>query len=172
MNNISKARDHWTITEFLTIRFQIPDLKGVLPIPFKSVNRIDRIRYVEISVGRAYVNDDTGKTETDSGTHLIVFPYETQCGGSRFTSDPLIINYYRQFFMRLDEKVIDAKDGFLLCIIHVRKWDKYRSSNLPYNLIHSYQKIQKRILFYQELLPYLIYWIYQLFVFLAAWVRF
>ena len=56
------------------------------------------------------MDDDTGKDETDSGTHLIVFPYETKCGGSSFTSDPFIINYYRQFFMRLDEK--DAEDGF------------------------------------------------------------
>ena len=90
-------------------------MKDGLLIPSKSVNRQDRIRYIEISVGRTYTDDDTGKFAADSGTHLIVFPYETQCGGSRFTSDPLIINYYRQFFMRLDEKVIDAKDGFLLC---------------------------------------------------------
>ena len=69
------------------------------------------------------MNDDTGKIETDSGTHLIVFPYENQCGGSRFTSDPLIINYYRQFFMRLDEKVIDAKDGFLLCNMYKNETD-------------------------------------------------
>ena len=60
------------------------------------------------------MDDNTGEDKTDSGTHLIVFPYETKCGGSSFTSDPLIINYYRQFFMRLDEKVLDAKDGFLL----------------------------------------------------------
>ena len=99
----------------------LPDVKDSLLIPSKSVNRQDRIRYIEISVGRTYTDDDTGKFATDSGTHLIVFPYETQCGGCRFTSDPLIINYYRQFFMRLDEKVIDAKDDFLLCIIHVRK---------------------------------------------------
>ena len=94
-------------------------MKDGLLIPSKSVNRQDRIRYIEISVGRTYVDDDTGKIETDSGTHLIVFPYETQCGGSRFTSDPLIINYYRQFFMRLDEKVIDAKDGFLFCMFRL-----------------------------------------------------
>ena len=91
-------------------------MKDGLLIPSKSVNRQDRIRYIEISVGRTYTDDDTGKFAADSGTHLIVFPYETQCGGSRFTSDPLIINYYRQFFMRLDEKVIDAKDGLLLCM--------------------------------------------------------
>ena len=62
------------------------------------------------------MDDATGKDEMESGTHLIVFPYEAKCGGSSFTTNPLIINYYRQFFMRLDEKVIDAKDGFLLCM--------------------------------------------------------
>ena len=122
-------------------------MKDGLLIPSKSVNRQDRIRYIEISVGRTYVDDDTGKIETDSGTHLIVFPYETQCGGSRFTSDPLIINYYRQFFMRLDEKVIDAKDGFLLCMHAMKKGDRYNSSTSV--------KTNLRILFYQELLRYL-----------------
>ena len=88
--------------------------KDGLSIPLKSTNRTARIRYIEVSVGRTYMDDNTGEDKTDSGTHLIVFPYETKCGGSSFTSDPLIINYYRQFFMRLDEKVLDAKDGFLL----------------------------------------------------------
>ena len=62
------------------------------------------------------MDEDTGKNETDSGTHLIVFPYEESpyesCDKTSFTSDPAIINYYRQFFMRLDEKIVDSKDGF------------------------------------------------------------
>ena len=103
----------------------------------ESVNRTNRIRYIEISVGRSYVDDDTGEIETDSGTHLVVFPYETKCGGSRFTSDPAIINYYRQFFMQLDEKVIDAKDGFSVLHPRNRKGDRYNSSILSPNTVTS-----------------------------------
>ena len=77
-----------------------------------SFNSTERIRYIEISVGRTFV-DDTGEDATDSGTHLVVFPYENTCDKSSFTSDPAVINYYRQFFMRLDEKVVNVKDGFL-----------------------------------------------------------
>ena len=77
----------------------------------ESLDRTERIRYIEISVGRTFV-DDTGKDSTDSGTHLLVFPYENTCDESSFTSDPAVINYYRQFFMRLDEKVISVKDCF------------------------------------------------------------
>ena len=99
------------------------------------------------------MDDDTGKDETDSGTHLIVFPYETKCGGSSFTSDPLIINYYRQFFMRLDEKVIDAKDGFSVMHARNEKRDRYNSSTLSCTSV----KTSLRILFYQELRRYLIY---------------
>ena len=116
MKNMSKARDPWSWSVSLTMKFRILDFRDGLLIPLKSTNRTDRIRYIEISVGRTYMDDDTGEDKTDSGTHLIVFPYETKCGGSKFTSDPFIINYYRQFFMRLDEEVIDAKDGFLLCM--------------------------------------------------------
>ena len=46
--------------------------------PFKSTNRTDRIRYIEVSVGRTYMDDNTGEDETDSGTHLIVFPARVQ----------------------------------------------------------------------------------------------
>ena len=63
-------------------------------------------------MGRIFVDDDTGEDKTDSGTHLIVFPYDTECDKTSFTSNPAIINYYRQFFMRLDEKIIDTKDSF------------------------------------------------------------
>ena len=75
MKNMSKAMDPWPLSGLLK------SVKDGLSIPVKSTNRTDRIRYIEISVGRTYMDDDTGEDETDSGTHLIVFPYETKCGG-------------------------------------------------------------------------------------------
>ena len=81
-------------------------------IPLNSENITDHLRYIEISVGRSFEDDVTGEIETESGTHLIVFPYETKCGDNSFSSNPAIINYYRQFFMRLDDRIIGIKFGF------------------------------------------------------------
>ena len=81
-------------------------------IPMESLNNTDPIRFIDISVGRTY--EDNGYKRTETGIHLIVFPYENNCDGNDFTSDPAIINYYRQFFLHLDEKLIDAKEGFFL----------------------------------------------------------
>ena len=78
----------------------------------KSLNNTDPIRFIDISIGITY--EDNGDNKTETGTHLIVFPYESNCDGNDFTSDPAIINYYRQFFLHLDEKLIDAKEGFFL----------------------------------------------------------
>ena len=80
-------------------------------IPLNSGNITDSLRYIEISVGRSFDDDVTGDIQTDSGTHLIVFPHETKCGDHSYSSDPAIINYYRQFFMRLDDEIKD-KFGF------------------------------------------------------------
>ena len=77
-----------------------------------SENITDRLRYIEISVGRSFEDDVTGEIQTDSGTHLIVFPYETECGDNSFSSDPAIINYYRQFFMRFEGEIRGMKFGF------------------------------------------------------------
>ena len=81
-------------------------------IPVNSENITDRLRYIEISVGRSFEDDVTGEIQTDSGTHLIVFPYETECGDNSFSSDPAIINYYRQFFMRFEGEIRGMKFGF------------------------------------------------------------
>ena len=58
-----------------------------------------QLRYIEISVGRI---DD--KNQAESGMHLLVFPYQQTCSKDYMfdTSDPTIINYYRQLFIRLD----------------------------------------------------------------------
>ena len=84
----------------------------MLLIPFTSGNITENLHYIEISVGRQFEDDVTGEIRTDSGTHLIVFPYEKKCGDSSYSSDPAIINYYRQFFMRLDGESKDIKFGF------------------------------------------------------------
>ena len=85
---------------------------STLLIPFNSGNITDNLHYIEISVGRSFEDDETGEIQTESGTHLIVFSYETKCGDSSYSSDPAIINYYRQFFMRLDGESRDIKFGF------------------------------------------------------------
>ena len=72
----------------------------------------DDLRFIEISVGRSYEDDVTGEIQTDRGTHLIVFPFGTVCGDSSHSSDPAIINYYRQFFMRHNGEIKDIKFGF------------------------------------------------------------
>ena len=79
-------------------------------IPMESLNNTDPIRFIDISVGRSY--EDNGYKRTESGIHLIVFPYESNCDGNDLTSDPAIINYYRQFFLHLDEKLRDTKERF------------------------------------------------------------
>ena len=84
----------------------------MLLIPLNSGNITDNLHYIEISVGRSFEDDETGEIQTESGTHLIVFSYETKCGDSSYSSDPAIINYYRQFFMRLDGEIKDIKFGF------------------------------------------------------------
>ena len=84
----------------------------MLLIPLNSGNITDNLRYIEISVGRQFEDDVTGEIQTESGTHLIVFSYETKCVESSYSSDPAIINYYRQFFMRLDGESKDIKFGF------------------------------------------------------------
>ena len=73
-----------------------------------SENITDRLRYIEISVGRSFEDDVTGEIQTESGTHLIVFPYETKCGDNSYSSDPAIINYYRQFFMQFDGELSEG----------------------------------------------------------------
>ena len=78
----------------------------------KSLNNTDPIRFIDISVGRIY--EDNSDNITETGIHLIVFPYESKCDDNDFTSDPAIINYYRQFFLHLDEKLIDTKERFFL----------------------------------------------------------
>ena len=77
-------------------------------IPKNSFNQTDPIRFIDISIGRTFENNGNNKTET--GTHLLVFPYETNCDENDFTSDPAIINYYRQFLLHFDERLIDAKE--------------------------------------------------------------
>ena len=77
-------------------------------IPKNSFNQTDPIRFIDISIGRTFENNGNNKTET--GTHLLVFPYETNCDDNDFTSDPAIINYYRQFLLHFDERLIDAKE--------------------------------------------------------------
>ena len=81
-------------------------------IPLNSENITDDLRYIEISVGRSFEDHVTGEIQTESGTHLIVFPYETKCGDNNFSSNPAIINYYRQFFMHLDDRDLGIKFGF------------------------------------------------------------
>ena len=91
-------------------------------IPLNSENITDRLRYIEISVGRSFEDDVTGEIQTESGTHLIVFPSETKCGDNSYSSDPAIINYYRQFFMRLDGELSEGtqlSDFLNLSIIRV-----------------------------------------------------
>ena len=77
-------------------------------IPKNSFNQTDPIRFIDISIGRTFENNGNNKAET--GTHLLVFPYETNCDDNDFTSDPAIINYYRQFLLHFDERLIDAKE--------------------------------------------------------------
>ena len=129
-------------------------------IPLKRYDRTDRIRYIEISVGRTFVDEDTGEDETDSGTHLIVFPYEEKpyesCAKTSFTSDPAIINYYRQFFIRLNERVIDSKDGFLVEILSklsrtgVRKLTKGFSTIRKFGVYRSFEFINYSCFWWSE----------------------
>ena len=113
----------------------------------KSVTRTERIRYIEISVGRTFV-DDNGEDATDSGTHLLVFPYENTCDDLSFAFNPAIINYYRQFFMRLDEKVINVKEGFHIVLEH------------PPILRSSYcqsMALKKYVTYFVFFIPYFVY---------------
>ena len=63
------------------------------------INYGDQLRYIEISVGWIDV-----KNQAESGMHLLVFPFQQSCSKDYMfdTSDPAIINYYRQLFIRLD----------------------------------------------------------------------
>ena len=55
--------------------------------------------YIEISVGRM-----SNKNLAESGMHLLVFPYQKTCSKDYMfdSSDPAIINFYRQLLIRFD----------------------------------------------------------------------
>ena len=76
--------------------------------PIKRLNLTDPVRFIDISIGRKY--NDNGNNKIETGIHLIVFPYKSDCDLNDFTSDSAIINYYRQFFLHLDENLINAKE--------------------------------------------------------------
>ena len=105
----------------------------------ESLNNTDPIRFIDISVGKTY--EDNGFKRTETGIHLIVFPYESNCDGNDFTSDPAIINYYRQFFLHLDEKLIDAKEGFFLHL------NQEINPLKPLNRVYSNQELQRFLIF-------------------------
>ena len=109
MSGISNFLFQFLVSSFL---FVFDKIRLNFLIPMKSLNNTDPIRFIDISIGTTY--EDNGDNKTETGIHLIVFPYERNCDGNDFTSDPAIINYYRQFFLHLDEKLIDAKEGFFL----------------------------------------------------------
>ena len=98
----------------------------------KSLNNTDPIRFIDISIGTTY--EDNGDNKTETGTHLIVFPYERNCDGNDFTSDPAIINYYRQFFLHLDEKLVNTKEE-VFSLITLKKY-------IPSNLSIGFTKIR------------------------------